>query len=219
MMLGAYSVFLFNGVFGLPFSEAVVLGVPLAILIGVSTAWLAFDLLGVRGPAFLLIVSVEVSLVLRHLAQLAFGPDFQEYSIPLQRPHIWGPVRLTTNQIATLAIAVLPALGAHLALNRTRFGRALRAMCDNPALCEIAGMNVDRVKLGLWLVSVTLAAIAGVLFGLNFIIEPDMGWNLLIPIFSATILGGIGNPCGCAVWCLDYWHRPGMGDTHHRPRL
>jgi branched-subunit amino acid ABC-type transport system permease component len=69
-------------------------------------------------------------------------------------------------------------------------------MSDNPVLCEIAGADVSRARLVMWAIAVLLAAVGGVLFGLNLVIQPNMGWDLVIPIFAAAILGGIGNPYG-----------------------
>jgi branched-subunit amino acid ABC-type transport system permease component len=109
---------------------------------------------------------------------------------------------LTASQIATLAVAVVLIVAVHLLLTRTRLGRILRAMADNPSLCEITGADVDRFRLALWGIVLTLAAVSGVLFGLNYVIQPNMGWNFLIPIFSATILGGIGNPYGAMLGAL-----------------
>lgn len=196
MMLGAYGVFAFNALAGVPFVWAAPLGVLAAIVIGVPVARFAFDKLPVSGTVQLLIVSIGVSLVLRHLVLFAFGSSLVQYAIPLQRPFIWGPVRLTAFQILTLAVTAVLVLAVHLLLTRTRLGRILRALSDNPVLCEITGADVDRARLAMWVIGVGLAAVGGMLYGLNLVIQPDMGWNLVIPIFSAAIVGGIGNPYG-----------------------
>ena len=196
MMLGAYGVFAFNALAGVPFVWAAPLGVLAAIVIGVPVARFAFDKLPVSGTVQLLIISIGVSLVLRNLVLFAFGSNLVQYAIPLQRPFIWGPVRLTAFQILTLAVTAILVLAVHLLLTRTRLGRILRALSDNPVLCEITGADVDRARLAMWVIGVGLAAIGGMLYGLNLVIQPDMGWNLVIPIFSAAIIGGIGNPYG-----------------------
>ena len=202
MTLGAYGVFLFNGPLHLPLWVSVILGLGAAIILGVASASLAFDRLRVKSPVALLIISIGVSLVLRHLIQFFFGGAFRQFDLPLERPFVWGPVRLTASQIVTLAVAVALMLAVHLLLTRTRLGRILRAMADNPSLCEITGADVERFRLALWAIVLTLASVAGVLFGLNYVIQPNMGWNFLIPIFSATILGGIGNPYGAMLGAL-----------------
>jgi branched-subunit amino acid ABC-type transport system permease component len=144
----------------------------------------------------LLVVSIGVSFVLRHIALLIFGPTPTQFAVPLQRPWVWGPVRLTVYQVATLVIAGALILAVHLLLTRTRLGRILRAMADNPMLCQVSGVDVDRARLAMWSIVVLLGAVAGILFGLNLVLQPNMGWDLIIPIFAAAILGGIGSPNG-----------------------
>lgn len=196
MMVGAYGVFAFTNLAGLPFGWAVVLGLAAAVLVGVPVARVAFDWLPVSSTVQLLIVSIGVSFVLRHAALFVFGSDLHQYAVPLQRPYVWGPVRLTPYQLLTLVVAGGLVLAVHLLLSRTKLGRVLRAMSDNPVLCQVAGVDVSRARLALWTIAVLLAAVGGILFGLNLVIQPNMGWNLVIPIFAATIVGGIGNPYG-----------------------
>jgi branched-subunit amino acid ABC-type transport system permease component len=159
-------------------------------------ACVSFDWLPVSSTVQLLIVSIGVSFVLRHAALFVFGSDLHQYAVPLQRPYVWGPIRLTPYQLLTLAVAAVLVLAVHLLLSRTKLGRILRAMSDNPVLCQVAGVDVSRARLAMWTIAVFLAATGGILFGLNLVIQPNMGWNLVIPIFAATIVGGIGNPYG-----------------------
>jgi branched-chain amino acid transport system permease protein/neutral amino acid transport system permease protein len=196
MMLGAYATFAYNVVLGWSFWAAAALGIATALILGVAVAWLAFDKLPVSGNVQLLVVSIGVSFVLRHVALLIFGATPAQFAVPLQRPWVWGPVRLTAYQIATLVVAGALILAVHLLLTRTRLGRILRAMADNPMLCQVSGVDVDRARLAMWAIVVLLGAVAGILFGLNLVLQPNMGWDLIIPIFAAAILGGIGSPYG-----------------------
>lgn len=202
MMLGAYATFTLNALVGVPFWPAALLGVLGALLIGVPVAHIAYDKLPVTGTVQLLIISIGVSFVLRHVVLFFFGSNFLQFAVPLQRPYVWGPVRLTPYQLVTLVVAAGLGLGVHLLLTRTTLGRVLRAMADNPTLCEISGADVGRARLAMWVVAVLLAAAGGVLIGLNLVIQPNMGWDLIIPIFSAVILGGIGNPYGAMAGAL-----------------
>jgi branched-subunit amino acid ABC-type transport system permease component len=162
----------------------------------VPVARLAYDKLPVTGTVQLLVISIGVSFVLRHAVLFVFGSNLVQFAVPLQRPYVWGPVRLTPYQILTLIVAVVLVLGVHLLLSRTKLGRILRAIADNPVLTEIAGADVGRARLAMWIIAVLLASTGGILFGLNLVIQPNMGWDLVIPIFSAAIVGGIGNPYG-----------------------
>jgi branched-subunit amino acid ABC-type transport system permease component len=202
MMLGGYATFTFNALLGFPFWVAAALGIGAALVLGVGAAWLAFDKLPVSGNVQLLIVSIGVSFILRHVALLIFGANPAQFAVPLQRPWVWGPVRLTANQLVTIGVTVVLVLALHLVLNRTRIGRVLRAMADNPALCQISGVDTGRARLLMWAMVVFLGAVAGVLFGLNLVLQPNMGWDLIIPIFTAAILGGIGSPYGALAGAL-----------------
>jgi branched-subunit amino acid ABC-type transport system permease component len=202
MMLGAYATFAFNALAGLSFWWAAPLGVLAAIVVGVPVARLAYDKLPVTGTVQLLIISIGVSFVLRHVVLFTFGSGLLQYAVPLQRPYVWGPVRLTAYQLLTLVIAGTLVLAVHLLLSRTQLGRILRAMADNPVLCQISGADVGRSRFAMWVIAVALASVGGVLFGLNLVIQPNMGWDLVIPIFSAAILGGIGNPYGAMAGAL-----------------
>ncbi|HIE31019.1 MAG TPA: branched-chain amino acid ABC transporter permease, partial [Methanosarcinales archaeon] len=78
-------------------------------------------------------------------------------------------------------------------------GKAMRALSDNIDLARISGIDVDRMVLWTWVIGLGLAAAGGVLYGLVTAIRPGMGWFLLLPMFAAIILGGIGNPYGTMV--------------------
>ena len=196
MMLGAYATFAFNALIGVPFGWAALLGVGGAMLVGVPVARLAYDKLPVTGTVQLLIISIGVSFILRHAVLLVFGSGLLQFAVPLQRPYVWGPIRLTPYQILTLVVTALLVLAVHLLLSRTKLGRILRAIADNAVLTEIAGADVGRARLAMWFIAVLLASTGGILLGLNLVIQPNMGWDLVIPIFSAAIVGGIGNPYG-----------------------
>jgi branched-subunit amino acid ABC-type transport system permease component len=196
MMLGAYATFAFNALGGVPFWWAALLGVAGALAVGVPVARLAYDKLPVTGTVQLLIISIGVSFILRHAVLFVFGSSLLQFAVPLQRPYVWGPVRLTAYQLLTLAVAAVLVVAVHLLLSRTKLGRILRAIADNAVLTEIAGADVGRARLAMWVIAVLLASCGGILFGLNLVIQPNMGWDLVIPIFSAAILGGIGNPYG-----------------------
>jgi branched-chain amino acid transport system permease protein/neutral amino acid transport system permease protein len=81
-------------------------------------------------------------------------------------------------------------------LQYTRLGKAMRATSDNFHLAMVSGIDTDRVVLWTWMLGAALAAAGGILLGMSVRLQPIMGWDLLLPIFAATILGGIGSPYG-----------------------
>jgi branched-chain amino acid transport system permease protein len=145
----------------------------------------------------LLIVSIGVAFVLRNGIALRFGSDFLDFQRPLQLPYALGPLVLTADQAATMAAAAVSVLGLHLFLQRTRTGRALRALGDDRDLALVSGVDVDRAVLVVWLLAAGLAAVAGAMLPLNdFAVSPSIGFTLLLTVFAAVILGGIGSPYG-----------------------
>jgi neutral amino acid transport system permease protein len=102
-----------------------------------------------------------------------------------------------------MAIALFVLVGLHLLLQRTKIGKAMRAVSDNLDLARVAGIDVERVILWTWVLTGVLAALAGALLGLvigGF--TPNTGWFLILPIFASVILGGIGNPYGAILGAL-----------------
>jgi branched-chain amino acid transport system permease protein len=111
-------------------------------------------------------------------------------------PGILPNVRLLPDQLFVLGLTVLVVIGLHLVLRYSRVGVAMRAMAESPALARICGIEVERVMRWTWAVSGALAAAAGVFAGLTVQLRPEMGFNLLLAILTAAILGGTGSLFG-----------------------
>ena len=176
---------------------------PVAVLAGILVA-LAVDALIYRrlrrtAPVILLISSVGVALILRSLIQIIWGADTQVYDQALQFPlRFWG-LRLKLNQLYILLGSVGLVMLVHVFLQYTKLGKAMRAMADNPDLAKLSGINTERVILYTWCLGAGLAVAAGIFLGVDTRLQPTMGWHLLLPVFAATILGGIGKPYGAIV--------------------
>ena len=104
--------------------------------------------------------------------------------------------------MALLAVAAALLIGVHLMLTRTQIGRAMRAVSENPALARVAGVDVDATIRFTWAIGGALAAASGVMLGLLVQIRPFMGFDLLLPLFAAAILGGIGSAPGAFAGAL-----------------
>jgi len=87
----------------------------------------------------------------------------------------------------------------HLFLQKTKTGKAMRAMSDNADLAQVTGIEVNKVIIWTWVIGGGLAAAAGVFLGIDTRLHPVMGWRILLPVFAAAILGGIGRPYGAIV--------------------
>lgn len=146
----------------------------------------------------LIIVSIGVALVVRNLLLMKFGGGIQSFDRPGEvSPQYFG-VRVSDGELATLVIAAVLIVLVHLFLKLTRAGKAMRALADNADLARISGVNVDRMVVYVWIIAGILLAVAGVMLSLvrNNAMDPQMGAGLLIPMFAAVIVGGIGSAYG-----------------------
>jgi branched-chain amino acid transport system permease protein len=187
--------------FGWPMLMALAFGMLAMGGLALVIEWLLFGRLRRHGSAITLVIaSFGASLALRNLIAFAFGPQPQYFSRDLQIaiPVLPG-VRVTPDQLFVMALTAVLVVALHLFLTRTTLGRAMRATAENPSLAMLIGIDVRAVVRWTWLVGAALAAVAGVFLGLTVQIRPAMGFDLLLPLFAAAILGGIGNPYGAVL--------------------
>jgi branched-subunit amino acid ABC-type transport system permease component len=145
----------------------------------------------------LFLASIGLALVLRQALLLAYGPQPQTYAVNQYKVYVIGSVRLSEPQFITIIVAVAAIGVIGVLLSRTTLGRTMRALADDRALAAIAGIHVGRVIRYTWLVSGLLAGLAGVLAGLvQSSFDPNFGFQLLLPVFAAVVLGGIGSAYG-----------------------
>jgi neutral amino acid transport system permease protein len=109
---------------------------------------------------------------------------------------------VASDNLIVLGAAIVAAVGLYVLLQYTKVGKAMRAVADDIDLARVSGINVDRVILWTWVVAGGLAALGGSLYGLTEAVRPNMGWFLILPMFAAVILGGIGNPYGAIAGAL-----------------
>jgi branched-chain amino acid transport system permease protein len=145
----------------------------------------------------MLVVSIGLSFIIRYVILVAFDGlprPYVDYAVQ-QRISFLGITTVPKNLVIIGAtLVVLAAVG--LFLQRTTLGTAMRAVADNTDLAESSGIDVDRVVLLTWVVGAGLAALGGVFLGISEQVQWDMGFKLLLLIFSAVILGGLGTAFG-----------------------
>lgn len=176
------------------------LSLPLACVGTVAVAVLIDRLVFLRlrrqAPVILLISSFGIALILRSVVQLIWGSDQLVYRQGIQQPWNFGGLTIKPDQIVIVLGAVVLVIALHLFLKYTKTGKAMRAMADNIDLAKVSGINTERVVLWTWVLGAVMACAAGMFLGLDTQINPTMGWRVLLPIFAAAILGGIGSPYG-----------------------
>ena len=146
------------------------------------------------------IISIGLSLLLRHLILTFFGSRRSQYSqYTVQETLDIGPIRITPRDLVVTGLSLLVLFGVAYMLQRTRIGKATRAVSDNTDLAEASGIDVNRVILTVWVAGGGLAALGGVFYGLTQAVYWDMGFNLLLLMFAGVILGGLGSAYGAMV--------------------
>jgi len=145
--------------------------------------------------------SLGAAFILRMLILIFWGADSLFYRPGMMRPAIDFPfgVKIRPDQILILFIVFGLVVMLHLYLQKTKMGKAMRATADNMELALVSGIDTERVIILTWGIGGALAAAGGILYGIDVQLHPYMGWNFLIPLFAATILGTIGNVYGALV--------------------
>lgn len=177
---------------------AVLLSATLALLVD----WLLFGPLRRKGSAVIILVmaSFGAALALRNLLEFLFSSAPLYFTNALQiAMRLPGGMRATPDQLLSFGIGLGLAVALHLFLTRTPTGRAMRAVAENPQLAGVAGIDVRRIVRTVWVLGAGLAAVAGTFSGLLVQIRPQMGLDLLLPLFAAAILGGIGSVPGAMI--------------------
>lgn len=144
-----------------------------------------------------MLVSIGLALFLRHLFQVIFGGNprsFREYAA--QGPTDFGPISLPARDYVVMAVCAVALVLVALALERTRLGTAVRAVADERDLAEASGIDVRRVITVVWVFGTALTALGGVLLALTEGVQWNMGFRLLLTMFAAVVLGGLGSAYG-----------------------
>ena len=155
------------------------------------------------GLIAMLVVSIGLGIFLRYLFLFLFQGSTQQFpEFSGQAGIELGPVSITPKAIIGALLAIAAILTTIYWLLRTRMGKASRAVADNPALASASGIDVERVINVVWILGATLAALAGVLVGLTSGVSWNMGQQILLLIFAAVTLGGLGTAFGALFGAL-----------------
>jgi neutral amino acid transport system permease protein len=198
MTLGGYAAFVVNVELGMPLVLAAVAGVAVIALLGLGTEAVIWRPMRRRGARMLqlLLLSLGFAFVLRNT--ILFIWSGQERSLDVDNTTAWdvGPIRLSLLQLIVIVTAAIVLVAVGLMLRYSILGKSMRALSDSFDLAEVSGVDTRRVVTYTWILAGGLAGLAGVLAAVFTSLTPNTGWLLLLGIFAAVILGGIGNPFG-----------------------
>lgn len=203
LTLGAYLTLLANSS-GINIWLAVVLGIIGTVAAALLSEKLLWSPMRDRraSSTTLIIISIGLALFIRNGIILIWGGGNQNYQLPVAAAVDILGVKIAYYRIIVVALAILAILGLHYLLQNTKIGKAMRAVADDIDLARVTGINVDRVVIWTWVIAGGLTALGGGMYGLITAVRPNMGWFLILPMFAAVILGGIGNPYGAIAGAL-----------------
>jgi neutral amino acid transport system permease protein len=144
----------------------------------------------------LIIISIGLALFIRNGILLIWGGSNQSYNLPLIQAINMGGVKIAYYRLIVIGLTLVTIIALHFLLQKTKIGKAMRAVADNLDLARVSGINVDQVVLFTWIITAILTSLGGSMYGLITAVRPNMGWFLILPMFASVILGGIGNPYG-----------------------
>lgn len=199
MTLGAYLAFVFNVQLQLPIWVAFLLTLPVMAVFSVGVDRVVFKPMRGANHVAILIASIGLSFVLRNVIRIIWGVSRVGFKTPFSTGYNLGPVNVTPQMIAIFLTAVALMAIVHYLFTRTMIGRVMRAISDNRNLAAASGIHTERIVIYTWALGGALAGGAGVLIGLQNVIGPMMGFSVLLAIFGAVVLGGIGNIYGALV--------------------
>jgi branched-subunit amino acid ABC-type transport system permease component len=200
--IGAYLALALSVTYGVPFLLAAAIAIGLAGSLGVGIDRVIFSRLRSASPIMLMIASFALGIAMRETVRAIWGPSPYFYRLGVLAPWQILGIRITPTQLAVIVSAVVAMLVFHLLLSRTKLGIAMRATADNQSLAQASGIHSEGVIRTVWFIGGGFAALGGVLVGLNTQLKPDMGFGLIIEVFSAAIVGGIGHPYGAMLGAL-----------------
>ena len=218
MTMGAFATLLLGGLItglGLttPFPVAYLV-LPVAVALTAAAALgidrMIYAPLRDRGakPVTLLVASIGVTMMMQGLIRLFFGSGtrtfFDEvpkviHQVRLPIDGVTRAITFTQPQVVLVVLTIVVVIVLHLFLSRSRSGTAMRAASDNADLAQVSGINLKLVVRVTWLIAGGLACLAGTMLALDVTLKPDLAFNIVLPIFAAAIVGGIGHPYGAIV--------------------
>ncbi|MDF3040845.1 MAG: inner-rane translocator, partial [Thermomicrobiales bacterium] len=200
LTIGAYVAFFVNVALGQNLLVAALSAMAAVALFGVAAHYALFRPMRGRGTVAIALVSVGLGLLIRNVIFIVAGSQTRQFDVDQAAVIMVGDVRLSPGQAAAAATALVVSPLVALFLARTRLGKQMRAVADNRDLASVAGIDVERIGVAVWVLAGGLAGLAGVMLGLSQgVFDPNMGLGPLFLIFTAVVLGGIGSAYGALV--------------------
>ena len=206
MTFGAYMAFTVNAMWALDIVYGLVFAIVMTAVLAMILEFLVFRKLAGRGPVSLLVASIGVTIFLQNLVAATYGTDIKQYTLRAVRNislYEEGGVQVLSippiRGLLPLGVSIALIVFLHLFLSRTTLGKAMRATADNPDLARSSGIKIRNVILWTWAIAGALAGVAGVLLAIVIDVRTNLGFGVLLFVFAAVIVGGLGSAYGAMV--------------------
>ncbi len=199
LTFGAYMAYIVNVTWGGPLALGIIFAIVATAALGVALEKGMFAPMRRRGAGVLqlLLMTLALGFVIRYTVQFIWSTELRQLDVnrsaTVQLP---GDLRIGRISMVIVITGIVTLVATGLMLRLTLLGKQMRALSDNLDLAETSGINTPRVILYTWIFAAGLAGLAGVFYGATTQLQPEMGFELLLPIFAAVVLGGIGNAFG-----------------------
>jgi branched-subunit amino acid ABC-type transport system permease component len=200
--VGAFAGWIANTQWGLPAGVALLAAFLVAGAAGLLAEETALKPLRPSGALTVAIASVALTILLENIVRFFFGNDLRGYDMPVLRDWRFDGIRVNPQQLANTAYAIAAASALFAVLAFTRLGRAMRAVADNPQLADIKGVDPDRIARVAVFIGAGLAGFGGMLIGLDTSIDPLTGFRVVLSVFAAAVVGGLGSIPGAALGAM-----------------
>lgn len=200
--IGAFAAWWANTSLGLAVVPSLLIAFPIAGLVGVLAERVALRRLHGAGALIVAIGSIALNLVLENMVRFLFGNDMKGYNLPVARDMRLGDIRVGPQQLQSLELAIVVMAAMFAFLRYTRFGKAMRAVADNPDLARLKGIDPGHIAVVAIFLGAGLSGVGGVLIGLDTSIDPLTGYRVLLSVFAAAVLGGLGSIPGAVVGAI-----------------
>jgi neutral amino acid transport system permease protein len=199
LTFGAYMALLGHSTLSLPLPVAIAFGVVLTAVLGIALELGMWRPMRRRGAGVLqlLLMALGLAFVLRNTIQIIAGTDVRQLGANVTASITFGGLHIGRTELWVLGLALAVLLALALLLRLTRLGKQIRALSDNPELAETTGIDTERIVLVTWVLAGALAGLAGIVYGASVgVVTPNLGFEIVLSLFAAVIVGGIGNAYG-----------------------
>jgi branched-subunit amino acid ABC-type transport system permease component len=200
--IGAFAGWIANTQWGLPAGAALLAAFLAAGAAGLLAEEAALKPLRPSGALTVAIASVALTILLENIIRFFFGNGLRGYDLPILRDWRFDGIRVNPQQVSNTLYAIGAAGALFATLAFTRLGRAMRAVADNPVLADIKGVDPDSIARVAVFIGAGLAGFGGMLIGLDTSIDPLTGFRVVLSVFAAAVVGGLGSIPGAALGAM-----------------